>query len=46
MTTEEAISIYKEGQFTDLCTGPHLPSTGKIKYIKLLKYFRFLLAWR
>ena len=30
------ISIYKEGNFTDLCRGPHLPSTGKIKYIKLL----------
>jgi threonyl-tRNA synthetase len=34
--SEMAISIYKEGQFTDLCTGPHLPATGKIKYIKLL----------
>jgi len=34
--SETAISIYKEGQFTDLCTGPHLPSTGKVKYIKLL----------
>lgn len=33
---EETISIYKEGSFTDLCTGPHLPSTGKIKHIKLL----------
>ncbi|MDR3609314.1 MAG: threonine--tRNA ligase [Ignavibacteriaceae bacterium] len=32
----EVISIYKEDNFTDLCTGPHLPSTGKIKYIKLL----------
>jgi threonyl-tRNA synthetase len=32
----EVISIYKEGSFTDLCTGPHLPSTGKIKFIKLL----------
>jgi threonyl-tRNA synthetase len=32
----EVISIYKEGDFTDLCTGPHLPSAGKIKYIKLL----------
>jgi threonyl-tRNA synthetase len=30
------ISIYKEGDFTDLCRGPHLPSTGKIKYVKLL----------
>lgn len=30
------ISIYEEGDFTDLCTGPHLPSAGKIKYVKLL----------
>ncbi len=33
---EETISIYNEGNFTDLCTGPHLPSAGKIKYVKLL----------
>jgi len=32
----EGISIYKEGSFTDLCRGPHLPSAGKIKYFKLL----------
>ena len=32
----EVISIYNEGDFTDLCTGPHLPSAGKIKYVKLL----------
>jgi threonyl-tRNA synthetase len=32
----EIISIYKEDSFTDLCTGPHLSSTGKIKYVKLL----------
>jgi threonyl-tRNA synthetase len=32
----EIISIYKEGDFTDLCTGPHLPSVGKIKNVKLL----------
>lgn len=32
----ETISIYKEGDFVDLCTGPHLPSAGKIKYVKLL----------
>jgi len=30
------ISLYNEGDFTDLCTGPHLPSTGKIKFVKLL----------
>ena len=33
---EETISIYNEGNFTDLCTGPHLLSAGKIKYVKLL----------
>lgn len=32
----EKISIYDIGKFTDLCFGPHIPSTGKIKYIKLL----------
>ncbi|MGQ9798023.1 MAG: threonine--tRNA ligase [Ignavibacterium sp.] len=32
----DVISIYNEGDFTDLCTGPHLPATGKIKYVKLL----------
>ncbi len=32
----EDISIYKEGDFVDLCRGPHLPNTGKIKYVKLL----------
>ncbi|MCX7611048.1 MAG: threonine--tRNA ligase [Ignavibacterium sp.] len=32
----ETISIYNEGDFTDLCTGPHLPDTSKIKYVKLL----------
>jgi threonyl-tRNA synthetase len=32
----QVISIYKEGSFTDLCRGPHLPSVGKIKYFKLL----------
>ena len=33
---EEDISLYKEGSFVDLCRGPHLPSAGKIKYVKLL----------
>jgi threonyl-tRNA synthetase len=32
----EQISMYHQGTFTDLCRGPHLPSTGKIKFIKLL----------
>ncbi|MCX7760902.1 MAG: threonine--tRNA ligase [Hydrogenothermaceae bacterium] len=33
---DEIISIYEEGSFTDLCRGPHLPSTGKIRFVKLL----------
>lgn len=32
----EEISFYKQGDFVDLCAGPHLPSTGKIKAFKLL----------
>ena len=32
----EVISFYKQGDFTDLCRGPHLPSTGCVKSIKLL----------
>ena len=32
----ETISFYKQGSFTDLCRGPHLPSTGKIKAFKLV----------
>ena len=32
----EIISFYKQGEFTDLCRGPHLPSTGCVKAIKLL----------
>ena len=32
----ETISFYKQGNFTDLCRGPHLPSTGKIKAFKLI----------
>jgi len=34
--SSETISFYHEGNFTDLCTGPHLPSAGKIKFVKLL----------
>ena len=30
------ISAYKQGEFIDLCRGPHVPSTGKIKFFKLL----------
>jgi threonyl-tRNA synthetase len=32
----EIISFYKQGDFVDLCAGPHVPSTGKLKAIKLL----------
>lgn len=33
---EEQVSLYEEGDFVDLCRGPHLPNAGKIKYVKLL----------
>jgi threonyl-tRNA synthetase len=33
----DTISVYRQGDFIDLCRGPHLPRTGKIKFIKLLK---------
>src|SRR5579859_4860809 len=33
---DEKISIYRTGEFTDFCRGPHIPSTGKIKAFKLL----------
>jgi threonyl-tRNA synthetase len=33
----EGISLYSQGDFTDLCRGPHVPSTGKIKAFKLTK---------
>ncbi len=32
----DKVSIYKHGEFTDLCKGPHVESTGKVKYFKLL----------
>ena len=32
---EETLSVYTQGDFTDLCRGPHVPSTGRIKYFKL-----------
>jgi threonyl-tRNA synthetase len=32
----ETVTIYKQGNFVDLCRGPHLPSTGKIKAIKVM----------
>lgn len=34
---EEEISFYREGRFVDLCRGPHVPSTGKLKVFKLMK---------
>ena len=33
---DEEISFYKQGEFTDLCAGPHLMSTGKVKVVKIL----------
>jgi threonyl-tRNA synthetase len=33
----ETISLYREGDFVDLCRGPHVPSTGKLKVFKLMK---------
>jgi len=33
----EQVSLYREGEFEDLCRGPHVPSTGKLKHIKLMK---------
>lgn len=34
---EQPVSLYAEGGFTDLCRGPHVPSTGKLKVFKLMK---------
>ena len=33
----EDVSLYREGTFEDLCRGPHVPSTGKLKHFKLMK---------
>jgi threonyl-tRNA synthetase len=35
--SEQGISLYREGDFIDLCRGPHVPSTGKLKVFKLMK---------
>ncbi len=35
--TNEDLSLYTQGAFTDLCRGPHVPSTGKLKAFKLMK---------
>jgi len=34
---DQEVSLYREGDFTDLCRGPHVPSTGKLKVFKLMK---------
>ncbi len=35
--SNEEVSLYREGGFEDLCRGPHVPSTGKLKHFKLMK---------
>jgi threonyl-tRNA synthetase len=35
--SNQDISLYREGDFIDLCRGPHVPSTGKLKHFKLMK---------
>jgi threonyl-tRNA synthetase len=35
--SEQGISLYREGDFIDLCRGPHVPSTGRLKVFKLMK---------
>jgi len=34
---DQEISLYSQGEFTDLCRGPHVPSTGKLKVFKLMR---------
>jgi threonyl-tRNA synthetase len=34
---DQDVSLYREGDFIDLCRGPHVPSTGKLKVFKLMK---------
>ncbi|MBK9625389.1 MAG: threonine--tRNA ligase [Rhodocyclaceae bacterium] len=34
---DQDIGLYREGDFVDLCRGPHVPSTGKLKHFKLMK---------
>lgn len=33
---DSIVSVYEQGDFVDLCTGPHMPSTGRIKHFKLM----------
>jgi threonyl-tRNA synthetase len=35
--SNEDVSLYREGKFEDLCRGPHVPSTGKLRHFKLMK---------
>jgi threonyl-tRNA synthetase len=35
--SDQAVSLYREGGFEDLCRGPHVPSTGRLKHFKLMK---------
>jgi threonyl-tRNA synthetase len=35
--SDQDVSLYREGNFEDLCRGPHVPSTGKLKHFKLMK---------
>ena len=43
---DEVITVYENGPFLDLCKGPHLPSTGKLKHFKLLSGRRCVLERR
>jgi threonyl-tRNA synthetase len=36
LTDDEIISVYRNGEFLDLCRGPHVPDTGRLKHFKLL----------
>ena len=40
----EQVSLYRQGDYVDLCRGPHIPSTGMIKAFKLLEFGGGLLA--
>jgi len=35
---DEVITVYRNGPFLDLCRGPHVPSTGRLKHLKLLSF--------
>ena len=37
LPTTETLSLYQQGDFVDLCRGPHVPSTGRLKHFKLMK---------